>query len=358
DLKARTRITKPQQARIRITKPQQTHTLASDLDTPSLSMLVSPAVAPKPKYDRGRNSSISTGEVVSKPYIDTVLFKVHKYKIGDCNVGQLFHKFQENSATTVNNFDITATSSNISKFLVMNYIFTTFEELPDLPLDVLQTIRQTYVWPSVQLDDDALHLCADLDQQLAMGEQIQVVVGSSELRKILPVQYDFFSKGLEDTYCHQVIDALVTSFFPARSTKYHVDWANGKRRGHGHGYRPDGCIKKHGRQIAFLEVKPPGDSHTAKEYLWDYWNLANFTNATRRPHHKGSRSPTFPRTCTAYIPFDQSDSNMAGCIRLFRSLEAYLEQTSTNVQPRTPPRIEYDDIEPQEDQGRPSKVSP
>lgn len=74
---------------------------------------------------------------------------------------------------------------------------------------------------------------------------------------------------------------MVSSQFPARSATYSVDWANGEAHGskkrRGHGYRPDACIKKHGRQIAFLEVKPPGDSYTAREYLWDYWNLANYT---------------------------------------------------------------------------------
>lgn len=96
----------------------------------------------------------------------------------------------------------------------------------------------------------------------------------------LPVHHNLFFNGLEDTYCHQVIDALVASHFPARSTNYSVDWANGEARGskrrRGHGYRPDACIKKHGRQIAFLEFKPPGDNHTVREYLWDYWNLANY----------------------------------------------------------------------------------
>ncbi|KAG9071801.1 hypothetical protein KI688_006017 [Linnemannia hyalina] len=136
-----------------------------------------------------------------------------------------------------------------------------------------------------------LYIFAQSSIQLAMGEQIQANAGSSDQRKIimlyqmlelkLPVQHNMFSNGLEDTFCHQVIDALVSSQFPARSTTYSVDWANGEARGsrkrRGHGYRPDACIKKHGRQIAFLEVKPPGDSHTAKEYLWDYWNLANYT---------------------------------------------------------------------------------
>lgn len=67
----------------------------------------------------------------------------------------------------------------------MNYIFTTFEELPELPPNVLRTIRQTYAWLPARLDDDALHLCADLDQQLAMGEQIQADASSADMRKIV-----------------------------------------------------------------------------------------------------------------------------------------------------------------------------
>ncbi|KAF9114132.1 hypothetical protein BGX30_006692, partial [Mortierella sp. GBA39] len=241
----------------------------------------------------GRTSSLSTGgdDIVSKPYVDVSSFEMYKYQIGDCNVGQLFKKFQEDSSTVVNDFDITVSLSNISKFLAMNCIFTIFEGLQGLPQNVLQVIQQRHAWPVARLDRDTLQLCADLDQQLAMGEETLADASSSEQRKIvvlyqmlelkLPVQHNLFSNGLEDTFCHQVIDAVVSSQFPARSTTYSVDWANGEAHGskkrRGHGYRPDACIKKHGRQIAFLEVKPPGDSHTVKEYLWDYWNLANYT---------------------------------------------------------------------------------
>ncbi|KAG0234373.1 hypothetical protein BGW41_001152 [Actinomortierella wolfii] len=62
----------------------------------------------------------------------------------------------------------------------------------------------------------------------------------------LLVEHKLFSSDLEDTFYHQVIDALVSFQFPARSTKYFVDWANGaalgskKRRGHG--YRSDACV--------------------------------------------------------------------------------------------------------------------
>ncbi|KAG0270679.1 hypothetical protein DFQ27_000029 [Actinomortierella ambigua] len=250
-------------------------------------------VSPKPIHDTGRTSSLSAGgdDPLPTPYVDISSFTVYQYQVGDCNVGELFKKFQEDSATIVNNSDITASLANIPKFLAMNYIFTTFARLPGLPQNVLQDIQKTHTWPVAQLDSRILHLCADLDQQLAMGEQVQAEAGSPDERKILvlyqmlelklPVHHNMFSNGLEDTYCHQVIDALVSSQFPARSSTYSLDWANGEAHGsrkrRGHGYRPDACILKYGRQIAFLEIKPPGDGHTAKEYLWDYWNLANYT---------------------------------------------------------------------------------
>ncbi|KAF9405063.1 hypothetical protein BGZ94_003781, partial [Podila epigama] len=91
--------------------------------------------------------------------------------------------------------------------------------------------------------------------------------------------FSVFENGLEDTYCHQVIDALFTYQFPTRQRKYTVEWANGEAHGskkrRGHGYKPDGVVLRNGKQISFLEVKPPGTSHTVKEYLRDYWNLAN-----------------------------------------------------------------------------------
>jgi len=89
-----------------------------------------------------------------------------------------------------------------------------------------------------------------------------------------------FENGLEDTYCHQVIDALFSYQFPVRSSKYVVNWANGEAHGskrrRGHGYRPDVTLSRNRKQVCFVEVKPPGSTHTVKEYLNDHWNLANF----------------------------------------------------------------------------------
>ncbi|KAG9071800.1 hypothetical protein KI688_006016 [Linnemannia hyalina] len=93
----------------------------SRVGAPSSSMSTSTASS-KPTHDRGRSSSLSTGgdDFVCKPYVDVSSLKVHKYQIGNCNVGQLFKKFQENSSTIVNDFDITVSLSNISQFLYVH----------------------------------------------------------------------------------------------------------------------------------------------------------------------------------------------------------------------------------------------
>lgn len=67
----------------------------------------------------GRRSTLSAdGEGFgSETYIEAASFQVYKYEIGECNVGRLFNKFQIDSASIVNNFDISATLTNVSKFL-------------------------------------------------------------------------------------------------------------------------------------------------------------------------------------------------------------------------------------------------
>lgn len=67
----------------------------------------------------------------------------------------------------------------------MNCIFTIFEGLKGLPQNVLQVIQQRHAWPVARLDRDTLQLCADLDQQLAMGEETLADASSSEQRKIV-----------------------------------------------------------------------------------------------------------------------------------------------------------------------------
>ena len=91
---------------------------------------------------------------------------------------------------------------------------------------------------------------------------------------------DQFDNGLEATFCHHTTDVLFAYQFPARSRKYGLDWANGEAHGskkrRSYGNRPVAANLRNGRQIVFLEVKPPGTTNSAREFPQDYWNLANF----------------------------------------------------------------------------------
>ncbi|KAF8967008.1 hypothetical protein BGZ46_000243 [Entomortierella lignicola] len=203
---------------------------------------------------------------------------------------QLFHQYQVAVTKTVNNFNVSASLEKISHFLVMNYILTTAGELEGIPTDALEDIRRRFVWSTTRINNAAMEMCGRLDQQLALGDAIRDDTEDPNLQRVvvlyqmaalkLPLAFDQFENGLEDTYCHQVIDALFAYQFLARSRKFVINWANGEAHGskkrRGHGYRPDAAIVRYGKQISFVEVKPPGSCHTVKEYPHDYWNLADF----------------------------------------------------------------------------------
>ncbi|KAI1308439.1 hypothetical protein EDD11_004290 [Mortierella claussenii] len=284
-------------------------------------------------------------------------------------------KTRKKTAETLSTPDCESELSSTSRALTsMNYILTTTEELEGFPTKMLRDIREKFVWNISRLDEPTAELCGRLDQQLALGDNICDDTEEPELRRIvvfyqmvalkLPLGFDLFDNGLEDTYCHQTIDALFAYQFPARSRKFSVDWANGEAHGskkrRRHGYKPDAVLKRNGRQIGFLEVKPPGSSHTAREYLQDFWNLANFSkDAIDDFLQRGIRITKVAAVqLFTYLPRDQQDSGLASCIRLLNTLETFLDTIDTNPLPRTPPRVHYDEDDTQPDYGRPSKITP
>ncbi|KAF8923025.1 hypothetical protein BGZ58_003461, partial [Dissophora ornata] len=270
--------------------------VSSPSEMPSESATLPPtspfsSSTPLPKHNRGRSSSLSSGNVPDGSlFVDPDSFSIHKYVHDAHNIGQLFHHFQVFACKTVNNAAVQASVRNISYFMAMNYILTTTDDLPGFPTEAMENIRKRFVWKTFRLGNSTAELCGRLDEQLALGDVIHDETGNPELQRIvvlyqmvalkLPLGFEQFDNGLEDTYCHGVIDALFAYRFPPRSRAFTIDWANGEAHGskkrRGFGFKPDAIVLRHGKQIGFLEVKPPGNSHTMKEYLHDHWNLANF----------------------------------------------------------------------------------
>ncbi|KAF9580152.1 hypothetical protein BGW38_003313 [Lunasporangiospora selenospora] len=162
------------------------------------------------KRDHGRRSSVSGQECIktNEFCISPDELDMVHYTFRTTNVGQAFKKYQVASLSIVNDIGTMATVSNLSSFLALK-----------LPLDFLP-----------------------------------------------------FERGLEYTYCHGVIDTLLTRQFPVRS-KYHLDWANkeaqGSKERRANMYKPDWIIssRNNRQELAILEVKPPKEQHCKEHFL-------------------------------------------------------------------------------------------
>ncbi|KAF9582429.1 hypothetical protein BGW38_000222 [Lunasporangiospora selenospora] len=201
----------------------------SDLSTQSITPFYTPScpsTLPRSKHDMGRSSSLSLDKGLEvKLHVDPASFTVHKFILNGHNMGQIFHGYQFTAAKTANNFDVSASLGNISYFMAINYILTTTKELEG---------------EDVTEEPDLRHII--MCQMTALK---------------LPLEFDFFDNGLEDTFCHQALDGLPAYQFPARSRKFVVDWANGESHGprkrRGHRYKPDAIITRNGKHIGFVE---------------------------------------------------------------------------------------------------------
>ncbi|KAF9422907.1 hypothetical protein BGZ76_003713 [Entomortierella beljakovae] len=315
--------------------------------------------------------------------------------INEVNVARQFYNYQKASTVVVNNPNIKANMNNFGQFLSMNYIWDLDVQMSGLDEETYLTIKKLMTWPRSLLSQEARQLCDKLDQQFIEGVEIQgdgfpsIVLLYKMLYLKLPVEYLSFETGIEDTYCHGVIDALFSMKFPSRSV-YRVNWANkmaegSKDRRGGDGYKPDAIISRYGNELTFVEIKPPKSEHSTKSYLDDQWKLANFCKDAIDRYLRngieirklaalqifGHRMILFTmvyeygiyhwsKTCTSYIPCDQSDiRRLVPSLELVNTLEDFLDSIDANPTPRTPQRIEYDGSELEtEDRGRPTGISP
>ncbi|KAF9172793.1 hypothetical protein BGX20_004844 [Mortierella sp. AD010] len=165
-----------------------------------------------PKHDKGRSSSLTIDSISERNlFADPTSLTVYKYVSNGHNIAQ----FPTN----------------------------------------IKDLRHRFVWNSTRFSNSVVEMCGRLDQ-LALGEDIQDDTSDPDLRRIvvlyemvaltLPLDFDLFSNGLEDTYCHHVTDALFAYQFPRRSKKFIVVWANSEAHGskvrRGFGCKPDGVI--------------------------------------------------------------------------------------------------------------------
>lgn len=85
----------------------------------------------------------------------------------------------------------------------------------------------------------------------------------------------------EDTYSYGALDSLLSFFFPASDSEYHLWWANHpspgsrERQGVREANKPDGTILKEQFDVAFAEIKAPKDDNSIRLYIQDKWALTS-----------------------------------------------------------------------------------
>ncbi|KAF9304669.1 hypothetical protein BGZ74_000877 [Mortierella antarctica] len=261
----------------------------------------------------------------------------------------------------------------------MNSIWAMEEELPSLPQDEHTLLQKQYTWPVENMNKDLEALCMRLGMQVRDGVQLDPGSDPRELsyehHKIyvfyemiilkLPVEYSPSDHTIEDTYAHQVVDALLSKEFPAPS-KYHLDWANleveGSKIRRVWANKPDGTISKNGAQLAFMEIKSPKDDRNARAEVEDLWNLANFCKDAIDAHlllrrgifkaagilifgHKISVYTMeyhnaiyhWSRAGVAHVPVDQTDVMRAPrCLELIHAVKMFLDSIEVSNIPQGP----------------------
>ncbi|KAF9993221.1 hypothetical protein BGZ65_011299, partial [Modicella reniformis] len=114
-------------------------------------------------------------------------------------------------------------------------------------------------------------------------------------------------------------------------------------------------------ELAFVEIKPPKEDHSAKHYLEDYWKLANLCKDSLDAHPAyiskmaaiqvfGYQMSLYFMTfenginhwkhiSTSYLPRDHQDRGCVhSCLELLKTLHVFLGEIDVSPFLQTPPR--------------------
>ncbi|KAF9922578.1 hypothetical protein BGZ65_009481, partial [Modicella reniformis] len=234
------------------------------------------------------------------------------YLFESINVERSLHNLQLAAIDIVSNVDKRTTQRNIHYFLSLNYIWDMSNGLPGVQL------RQLYA----TLSSDVIQLCATLDQQLSDGVAAL---------KLCP-EYHSFEKGLEDTFCHAVLDALLTIHFPKKG-EYVLDWANkateGSKEGRQNGYTPDAEVAE---RLPLLRTQNDASHNDLQEWFPPLVSVMLRLLALRSK-----------RYLSYFLVFTPADVSYG---KFFTMNNGDGEASIyTEILPNTPLRIEYDDVE-------------
>ncbi|KAG0221174.1 hypothetical protein BGW41_007137 [Actinomortierella wolfii] len=336
-----------------------------------------------------------------QPHFDLDLTRPIKLTLAGFDVGAAFRQLQEEATPFINNESLKVSIKNLHLMLSANSIWDTSGRLPGMSQDVHRSILSEIKPSVIRLSTDTTRLFLDLSYELAATGRVRSRALEKEDDEDLLHLFQDFSKKLpnvalpsvvdnEDTYCHGVLDSLMSFFFPASDHEYHLSWANRpsqgsrERRGVRDANKPDCTIIKEIFDVAFAEIKAPKDDHSTRLYIQDKWALTSLAKDTIDLHLRERRTITsiyclqvfgyqlavyelrfqsglymWTEIGTGYLPRDKNDTHcMIRCMELLNTVKSQLDAIPVCQYVHTPPQRDPDDLLPEEFRPRPTIITP
>ncbi|KAH7054854.1 hypothetical protein BKA57DRAFT_501387 [Linnemannia elongata] len=287
--------------------------------------------------------------------------------IAGFDVGAAFRRLQEEAVPFINDESLKVSVKKVYLMLSANSIWDISERLPGMPADTHRSILSEIKPAVVRLSSKHTCLFLDLSYEFATtcrvrsraletDEEEELLLLFLDLSKKLPSVALLSVADNEDTYSHGALDSLLSFFFPASDSDYHLWWANRpsigsrERRGVREANKPDVTIMKEQFDVAFAEIKAPKDDGSIRLYIQDKWALTSLAKDTIDLHLRERRTITsiyclqvfgykltvyelrfqaglymWTEIGTGYLPRDKNDTHcLIRCMELLKTLRVIL----------------------------------
>lgn len=317
------------------------------------------------------------------------------------DIGAAFRRLQEEAVSFINDESLKVSVKKLYLMLSANSIWDTSERLPGMLTDTYRSILSEIRPAVIRLPTEETRLILDLSYELATTGRVRSRALETDQEEDVLQLFQHLSKKLppvalpsvadnEDTYSHGALNSLLSFFFPASDSEYHLWWANRpspgsrERRGVREANKPDGTIMKEQFDVAFAEIKAPKDDNSTCLYIQDKWALTSLAKDTIDLHLRERRTISsiyclqvfgyqlavyelrfqaglymWMEVGTGYLPRDMNVTHcLIRCMELLNTLRTLLNDIPVRQYVHTPPRRDPDHLLPQELRPQPTNITP
>ncbi|KAI1288914.1 hypothetical protein EDD11_009561 [Mortierella claussenii] len=310
-----------------------------------------------------------------------------------------FKQLQIQAAAAFNNPIEKVSVANLPLFMAANYIWMSSTPLPGLTREAHNEICHSVRGNAQPLSERLLTLCSEFSSELAetgrvrarllyTEEEEDLLLLYQNMGKRLPKEYFVWIQKNEDTFAHGAIDIILKHAFPENTPPYELGWANrpasGSKERRGDPLKPDATVLKSAREVAYVEIKAPKDSHSQSKFVEDMWSLASVARDQINLHLLNQHSITvipciqifgykvklfkleydsglyiWTEVASGYLPRDHQDlDGIPKLLSLITRLKDMLDNIDIERCLRTPPRRLPTELLPDDARPQPMNVTP